>query len=196
MTSISESIAVRAKSNDKIKTASFPVVLILVYMVMEYARPANPLFIPMAISIILFAKWALVSQKKWEPQMTCFILLLVSIAIMVPFATNNFSAFLGLRTMAIQLICIAVPMMHFVDTLPRLALVTNRGVKVYPQGLAQTLCTDHWRCRFPAADGVTVKPHDVAALLMRIADAGFDAIKTENLYTFDGLAGYSQAQGE
>ena len=31
---------------------------------------------------------------------------------------------------------------------------------------------------------------------MRIADAGFDAVKTENLHTFDGVRGYSQAQGE
>lgn len=131
MTSIAESLAVRAKSNDKIKTLSFPVALVLVYLVMEYARPANPLFIPMAISIILFAKWTLLSQKRWEPQIVCFIALLGAIAVMVPFATNNFSAFLGLRTMAVQLICIAVPMMHFVDTLPRLALVTNTMVGIF-----------------------------------------------------------------
>ncbi|NBN64815.1 NADP-dependent isocitrate dehydrogenase [Microvirga tunisiensis] len=77
----------------------------------------------------------------------------------------------------------------------RLALVTNRGVKVYPNGNPQTLCTDHWRCRFPAAAG-RVDGKAIAELLLRIADAGFDAIKTENLYTFDGVAGYSQAQGE
>jgi isocitrate dehydrogenase len=78
----------------------------------------------------------------------------------------------------------------------RLALITNRGVKVYPQGLTQTLCTDHWRCRFPAADGHDPRPQDIAALLLRLAEAGFDAVKTENLYTFDGVRGYSQAQGE
>jgi isocitrate dehydrogenase len=33
-------------------------------------------------------------------------------------------------------------------------------------------------------------------LLMRIAEAGYDAVKTENLYEFDGIRGYSQAQGE
>jgi isocitrate dehydrogenase len=78
----------------------------------------------------------------------------------------------------------------------RLALITNRGVKVYPQGLTQTLCTDHWRCRFPAAEGRTPRPQDIAALLLRLAEAGLDAVKTENLYTFDGVRGYSQAQGE
>ena len=29
-----------------------------------------------------------------------------------------------------------------------LKMITNRGVKVYPDGLPETFCTDHWRCRF------------------------------------------------
>ena len=78
----------------------------------------------------------------------------------------------------------------------RLAMITNRGVKVYPQGMPQTLCTDHWRCRFPAATEDSATPQAIAALLLRLADAGLDAVKTENLYTFDGIRGYSQAQGE
>ena len=78
----------------------------------------------------------------------------------------------------------------------RLAMITNRGVKVYPQGLPQTLRTDHWRCRFPAASENSASPQAIAALLLRLAEAGLDAVKTENLYTFDGERGYSQAQGE
>jgi isocitrate dehydrogenase len=77
----------------------------------------------------------------------------------------------------------------------RLALITNRGVKVYPDGNPQTLRTDHWRCRFPALSA-DVNGQAIARLLSRIAEAGFDAVKTENLYTFDGIRGYSQAQGE
>ena len=78
----------------------------------------------------------------------------------------------------------------------RLALITNRGVKVYPQGLKQTTRTDHWRCRFIAAEGTTPTTQAICALLLRVAQAGFDAVKTENLYAFDGVRGYSQAQGE
>jgi len=78
----------------------------------------------------------------------------------------------------------------------KLAMITNRGVKVYPNGMPQTLCTDHWRCRFPAATEDSATPRAIAALLLRLADAGLDAVKTENLYTFDGMRGYSQAQGE
>ena len=76
----------------------------------------------------------------------------------------------------------------------RLELVTNRGVKVYPGGCPQTLRSDHWRCRFSAGDAV-IGPRDVAQLLLRVAEAGLDAVKTENLFTFNGERGYSQAQG-
>ena len=77
-----------------------------------------------------------------------------------------------------------------------LKLVTNRGVKVYPHGIQQTLCTDHWRCRFLAAPGSSPSTVTIAALLLRLDAAGLDAVKTENLYCFDGVRGYSQAQGE
>jgi isocitrate dehydrogenase len=77
----------------------------------------------------------------------------------------------------------------------RLSLITNRGVKVYPGGNRHTLCTDHWRCRFPMTD-TEAGSGAIASLLVRIADAGLDAVKTENLYEFDGVRAYSQAQGE
>ncbi len=77
----------------------------------------------------------------------------------------------------------------------RLKLITNRGVKVYPDGLPETFWTDHWRCRFVAADD-TVAPAQVVALQGRLVEAGLDVIKTENLYTFDGERAYSLAQGE
>ena len=75
-----------------------------------------------------------------------------------------------------------------------LRLITNRGVKVFPQGHPGTFCTDHWRCRFLLAEGADRRA--LPALLLRIAEAGLDAIKTENLYRFDGERGYSLAQGE
>jgi len=79
----------------------------------------------------------------------------------------------------------------------RLAAVMNRGTKVWPEGLPETFCTDQWRLRFKAkkADGA-VTHSEIAALLGWIAGAGFDPIKTENLYAFDGAPGYSVVQGE
>ena len=79
----------------------------------------------------------------------------------------------------------------------KLILISNRGVKVWPGGHAETFCTDHWRCRFRSAtDGGAVSHAQVISLLQRFADAGFDFIKTEHLYSFDGVPGYSLAQGE
>ncbi|MGE4367169.1 MAG: hypothetical protein AB7D25_07360 [Thermomonas sp.] len=39
-------------------------------------------------------------------------------------------------------------------------------------------------------------PRQVPELLMRLVEHGLPAIKTENLYRFDGQPGYSVAQGE
>jgi isocitrate dehydrogenase len=79
----------------------------------------------------------------------------------------------------------------------RLKLITNRGVKVYPEGLEDIFCTDHWRCRFVATSEKGVCTHSqISSLMLRVANAGFDFIKTEHLYTFNGERAYSLAQGE
>ncbi len=77
----------------------------------------------------------------------------------------------------------------------KLRMITNRGTKVWPGGLPETFCTDHWRCRFTPDDGIA-RHHQIVALLQRIAERGLDFIKTEGLYTFDGQPGYSRGQGE
>ena len=74
----------------------------------------------------------------------------------------------------------------------QLAAIMNRGIKVWPGGAAETFCTDHWRCRFLSKTTGGVMAHgQIVALLQRVADAGFDFIKTENLYKFDGKPGFS-----
>lgn len=77
----------------------------------------------------------------------------------------------------------------------KLKMITNRGVKVWPGGHAETFCTDHWRCRFMCEDGNDCGYQAMIHLLMQMNKEGFDIIKTENLYTFDGAAGYTAAQG-
>ncbi len=77
-----------------------------------------------------------------------------------------------------------------------LAIITNRGVKVWPNGLPETFCTDHWRCRFMAKKGKQFNPAVVVELLRKLAHAGVDFIKTEHLYEFDGEPGYSLGQGQ
>lgn len=89
-----------------------------------------------------------------------------------------------------------------------LKMITNRGVKVYPGGFPETFCTDHWRCRFiPAAstmapdrDGMTqsqeTTPESLLQLMQAVMEAGYDIIKTENLYEINGKRAYSLGQGE
>ncbi len=77
-----------------------------------------------------------------------------------------------------------------------LSMITNRGVKVWPNGMPETFCTDHWRCRFHAHVDASVTPEDVLALLKSVHAHGFDFVKTEHLYTFDGHAGYTLGQGQ
>jgi isocitrate dehydrogenase len=87
----------------------------------------------------------------------------------------------------------------------QLKLVTNRGVKVWPGGFPETFCTDHWRCRFvspsvdlgaPSPSYQPIDPAAVPTLLRALHDAGVEAVKTENLYLFDGERGFTLGQGE
>ena len=79
-----------------------------------------------------------------------------------------------------------------------LNMISNRGVNVYPEGLPNTFCTDHWRCRFIADGGhhSEIEYKTVVQLLESLNNAGLDCIKTENLYTFDGKNGYSDGQSD
>ncbi len=77
-----------------------------------------------------------------------------------------------------------------------LKMITNRGVKVFPDGMPETFCTDHWRCRFVRTDGGSTEFSAVLDLLGALSGDGYDVIKTEHLYTFDGERAYSLGQGE
>ncbi len=90
----------------------------------------------------------------------------------------------------------------------KLKMITNRGVKVYPSGLPETFCTDHWRCRFVANASVlaenrngmdvsrTVGFAELLNLQQRLDAQSLEVIKTENLYEINGQRAYSLGQGE
>ena len=78
----------------------------------------------------------------------------------------------------------------------KLSMITNRGIKVYPEGFAETFCTDHWRCRFKPTDGNLITKKDIIELLANAVTNDIDIIKTENLYTFDGVPAFSLGQGQ
>jgi isocitrate dehydrogenase len=78
----------------------------------------------------------------------------------------------------------------------KLEMIDNRGVIVWPAGLAaaETFCTDSFRCRF-FSDG-TADRGKMIDMVKRISDSGVDVVMTCTLRTYDGQLGYSLAQGQ
>jgi isocitrate dehydrogenase len=77
----------------------------------------------------------------------------------------------------------------------KLVFISNRGTKVYPGGLADTVKADQWRCRFEGQVG-TVGQEDILALYTSFVKGGFAIIKSEGLFYYDGVRGYSLGQGQ
>lgn len=75
----------------------------------------------------------------------------------------------------------------------QLQLISNRGAKVWPNGMPETFTTDHWRCRFLSEQ--VINHRQITTLLNHVAEQGFDFIKIENLYNFDGQPGFSAVSG-
>ncbi|MGB3851152.1 MAG: NADP-dependent isocitrate dehydrogenase [Tunicatimonas sp.] len=90
---------------------------------------------------------------------------------------------------------LATVLQRLSDELP-LVMITNRGVKVWPEGFEETFCTDHWRCRYQGKEGSELSPQVIVDLLSKAVQEKVDVIKTENLYTFDGKRGFSLGQGQ
>ncbi len=92
---------------------------------------------------------------------------------------------------------LAEKLLVVIQDLPlELEMITNRGVKVWPQGMSETFCTDHWRCRFLTKNGGVSNPAAIWMLLSVFSQSNLEVIKTENLYLFDGEKGYSLGQGQ
>lgn len=111
----------------------FQVFLLLVYLVMEYGRPSNPLKIPMMISVLLFFWWCFKPNKIWNAQIVCFLLFLGVMAFDIIIAENWFDAFWTTYLMTIFLVCICIPLVHCFDTLKKIRafIFTFIGVNVY-----------------------------------------------------------------
>ncbi len=78
-----------------------------------------------------------------------------------------------------------------------LTMITNRGTKVFPGGLPETFCVDHWRCRFQSKEvNREVSNENVLSILSKLVSSGFPPVKTEGLFLFDGQPGFSLGQGQ
>jgi len=76
-----------------------------------------------------------------------------------------------------------------------LTMIDNRGVKVWPDGMAETFCTDSFRCRFTSDKG-SVTQTQILAVLQRLVAASLEIVQTVALTNFDGKAGFTLAQGQ
>lgn len=103
----------------------YPVLLIIVWLGMEYWRPPNPMKIPFAISLVLLAGWLLHDRKRWNPQIVLLLLFVGQMTAMIPFTENNYAARLTTREAFTVIVCIAIPMAHFIDTLRRFQIVVG-----------------------------------------------------------------------
>jgi isocitrate dehydrogenase len=84
------------------------------------------------------------------------------------------------------------------DTPFKLSLISNRGTQVWPTGSVYTECVDYYRVRFELKDGH--RPGDFGqsrcvALMDKVAEK-FQVCSYELLRVFDGVKGYSLAQGQ
>jgi isocitrate dehydrogenase len=78
----------------------------------------------------------------------------------------------------------------------QLNMLTNRGVKVWPDGHKDTFLVDQFRGRFQREDFGTITPDDVMNLLRDLHAATLHPVKTEGLYAFDGKPAFSVGQGQ
>ncbi len=84
------------------------------------------------------------------------------------------------------------------DTPFSLTLISNRGTQVWPTGSVYTECVDYYRVRFELKKDVvvgTIGQSRAVALMDKIAEK-FTICSFELLRTFDGIKGYSLAQGQ
>lgn len=76
----------------------------------------------------------------------------------------------------------------------KIGMITNRGARVYPDGMPETFCVDQWRVRFTFEKGPCTQ-EEIVGLLAELTQKGYDIIKIENLYTFDGTPAFSSPKG-
>ncbi len=75
-----------------------------------------------------------------------------------------------------------------------LQMITNRGVRVWPEGHSETFCVDQWRLRFMHSSRSATQD-ELLKMVKEVQDTGYDVVSTENLYHFNGAPAFSSALG-
>jgi O-antigen ligase len=108
-----------------------PFFLLLLYPMFDYGRPPNPMGIPLIISLLLVVAWIVTPAKKMNLQIVCFLLWLGAMSIGMVTAGNNFAAYQAVKSMAIILLCVCIPLIHFIDSLRKIRIFVNLLIVVF-----------------------------------------------------------------
>lgn len=106
-------------------------IAILIWVLLEYSRPPNPMKIPLLCSIVLFSGWILAPRKPMSRQTICMLLFWGLVCIGIPFATNYYSAFRVARTLFFSIITVAVPITYYVSTIHRVEILSRIMLAVF-----------------------------------------------------------------
>lgn len=79
----------------------------------------------------------------------------------------------------------------------KLDVIINRGMKVWPDKMEKTTCSDCYRCRFfNVLEDRILQTKEIIDLLSKIDGLGLELVRSQHLYSFDGERGYTLAQGQ
>jgi isocitrate dehydrogenase len=78
----------------------------------------------------------------------------------------------------------------------QLKMISNRGVRVWPDKMPETTCVDNWRCRFIPGQSKSITQEQTLELLKALIEKKLTLTQTNYLYAFDGQPGYTLSQDE
>jgi isocitrate dehydrogenase len=77
-----------------------------------------------------------------------------------------------------------------------LQLIATKGLKVWPIERIGSIESEHWCLRFLKLENSQFSHKNIIDIVNFLLEKNVDFVKIVNLYNFDGLRGYSLAQGE
>ncbi len=108
-------------------------ILLLIWMFFELVRPPQAFRLPILISLVSVFLWMQRGQKQLGRAGTWWFVLLADMAIMIPFAANNFSVYFQTRLMAVLFLTHCLPLQSVLrrPRHVRMWVVTFLGIATY-----------------------------------------------------------------
>lgn len=110
-----------------------PTVLLLVWLLFEFGRPAQAFKIPVIISFISFLLWIGRGNKQWASHSWAYLSLLAGMAVMVPLAANSYWAYMGTFAMTMLFLGVVWPLQSLLTDVRRVRLwsMVFLGISTY-----------------------------------------------------------------